>query len=116
MLAPTHLKHLLFTKLTHNNRLVLIFMQRVKISSIPRDFKHGFHSISHSCRTRFSKNICKQPHSATNYKKSSIGSRGPQLWKKILSEQEKTMTSISFFKNTVKEMLLPSTEYEISYF
>ena len=115
MLALTYLKHLMFTKLTHDNRLVLIFMQRVKISSIPKDFKHGIHSISHSCRRRFSKDICKQPHSAINYKKSSVGSRGPQLWKKILSEQEKIMTSISFFKNTVKEMLLPSAEYEISY-
>ena len=92
------------------------FMQRVKISSIPRIFKYNFHSINHSYLLRFSKNTFKQAYAAaTNYEKFPIASRDPQLWNKCLPEMKKTMTNTSFFKNTAKNYLPKSINNPPSY-
>lgn len=62
-------------------------MQRVKISSVPRVFKHKFPGIHNSYPTRFSKNAFKQTYAGTNCDKFWIVFLDPQLWNIYLKKK-----------------------------
>ena len=70
-----------------NIQQLLTFMQRVKILSVPRVFKHKFLAIHHNYPTRFSKNAFKQTYAGINCDKFWIVFLDPQLWNIYLKKK-----------------------------
>ena len=75
---------------------ILTFIQKVKYATIPGVFLGTFEETEYNYPTRFSKYNFKQPPAFINYAKSSIFSRGLQLWNSILSETEKSFSFLKF--------------------
>ena len=90
-------------------------MQKVKNTTIPRAFLNTFEEIERKYPTSFSKYNFKQSPAFINYAKFSISSSGPQLWNRILSETQKSISSLLIFKARMKEKLL-SADNELDYF
>ena len=80
-----------------------LFMFKAKNNIIPRAFMQTFSMIDHIYPTRFSDNSFKTCNFNLNLTRNAIGFRGPTIWNKFLTENEKSCTSIAVFKTKIKE-------------
>ena len=62
-----------------------------------------FSMIDHIYPTRFSDNSFKTCNFNLNLTRNAIGFRGPTIWNKFLTENERSCTSIAVFKTKIKE-------------
>ena len=93
----------------------LLFMFKTKNEVNPRIFSDQFSNIEYKYSTRFSDNNFKQHKRISNSTYYSIVNRGPYLWNNLLSTKEKSLTSFTQFKTSVKQKLLES-QTETRYF
>ena len=94
---------------------ILIFMQKVEYTTIPRVSLSTFEEIEHKYLTRLSKYNFKQSSAFISYAISSISSRGLQLWNAILSKTEKNFPKLLIFKIQIIEILFP-TDNNLDFF
>ena len=93
----------------------LLFMFKVKNNMAPRVFNRNFCPVDHAYPTRFSANSFQIPENKLNLTRFSTAFRGPSLWNNFLTENEKSYTSLNFFKNKIKEKILDFNN-EVSFF
>ena len=93
----------------------LLFMFKAKNNIIPRAFMQTFSMIDHIYPRRFSDNSFKTCNFNLNLTRNAIGFRGPTIWNKFLTENEKSCTSIAVFKTKIKEKILNFSN-ELLYF
>ena len=78
-------------------------------------FLTKFFKPSHPYPTNFSTHNFLVPTLKLKKSRYRVSIRGPLLWNNILTTPEKTQESLSKFRTTIKEKLLPMTN-EINYF
>ena len=92
---------------------VLFFMYKVKYGVVPGILQREFSPVNHIYRTRNSLNNFQLLYSRAP--RFSILSRGPTLWNNILNDYDKSVVSLTHFKNTIKAKLL-NLDNELLYF
>ena len=93
---------------------IILFMYKVKMGTVPQIFNSNFSSADHCHNTRFSLNCFQLPRSS-KVSKFSIIIRGPTLWNKFLTDNEKNNSSFPSFKQILKNKLL-NFDNELTFF
>ena len=81
------------------------FMYQIKNGTVPKIFNNNFTSVEHSYPTRFALNSFQLPRSSKT-PRFSITLRGPKLWNKFLTNEEKNSVSLFSFKYMLKKKIL----------
>ena len=82
------------------------FMFKIKRDSASAAFRNNFREISHGYPTESSQSNFVKGNILSNQTKFAISSRGPRVWNRHLSQEQKSMVYINGFKNSVKTSLL----------
>ena len=77
---------------------ILNFMFKIKTNTAPCIFENQFTEIQHKYSTRFIKNSFVESQLVYSQTKFSASSRRPQLWNKLLDQQQKSLDRETFFK------------------
>ena len=77
------------------------FMLKVKLNLAPNVFSETFNEIKHKYPTNYSANNFLIPQKQLKVSKFSISVRGPKIWNNFLSNQTKSINSLSLFKTTI---------------
>ena len=77
---------------------ILNFMFKIKTNTAPCIFENQFTEIQHKYSTRFIKNSFVESQLVYSQTKFSVSSRRPQLWNKLLDQQQKSLDRETFFK------------------
>ena len=93
----------------------LTFIFKKKRDTTPAAFRNDFREISYCYPARFSQSNFAEGNILSNQIKFAVSSRGTRLWNRFLYQEQKNMTHINGFKNSVKTSLL-CLENEIIYF
>ena len=72
------------------------------------------HCINYNYPTRFFKNTFKQSYVATNYKKLMIGSRGPQLWNRFVSDTISCIAPGEIKENSLNPLLRNVVKWSVN--
>ena len=90
-------------------------MFKIKNKMAPNVFTTSINQSSHIYPTRCSNINFNQPTIKNNFTKFCISRRGPYLWNTFLTNENKTLTSLSSFKSTIKKQLFNNTN-ELKYY
>jgi hypothetical protein len=85
---------------------ILIFMYKLHNKITPIIFCTLFNKINHMYPTRFSNYNYEQPKMHFLVTKFSIAIRGPKLWNTLLNNELKNCSSLSLFKQKLKQKLI----------
>ena len=80
-------------------------MFQIKRDTAPSAFRNDFREISHRYPTEFSQSNFVKGNILTDQTKFGVFSRGPRLWNRLLSQEQKKFAYINGFKNSVKTSL-----------
>ena len=77
----------------------------LKLNLAPNIFSKTFNEIKHKYPTNYSAINFLIPQKQLKESKFSISVRGPKIWNNFLSNQTKSISSLSLFKTTIKNKL-----------
>ena len=80
-------------------------MFKMKQDSGPTAFQNDLREISYRYPTGFSQSNFVEGNTLSNQTKFAVSFRGPSLWNWLLNQEQKNMTYISCFRNSVKTSL-----------